>query len=94
MIKILFVGGNKRGISQLSGADIHVDYVQNGMIALSAAQTQEFDIRADDYEANRHYFLSQFFRQQYDDAMKSLPVPNSGVIINRIEVCDMQTALK
>ena len=50
------------------------------------AQTQEFDIRADDYEANRHYFLSQYFHDQYDDAMRSLPVPNSGVIINRIEV--------
>ena len=50
------------------------------------AQTQEFNIRADDYEANRHYFLSQFFRNQYDAAMKSLPVPNSGVVINRIEV--------
>ena len=44
MIKVLFVGGNKRGISQLSGADIHVDHVQNGMIALSAAQTQNFDV--------------------------------------------------
>ena len=44
MIKVLYVGGNKRGIPQLSGTDIHVDYVQNGMIALSAAQTQDFDI--------------------------------------------------
>ena len=44
MIKVLFVGGNKQGIPQLSGTDIHVDYVQNGMIALSAAQTQDFDI--------------------------------------------------
>lgn len=50
------------------------------------AQTQEFNIRADDYEANRHYFLSQYFRNQYDNAMESLPVPNSGVMINRIEV--------
>ena len=50
------------------------------------AQTQEFNIRADDYEANRHYFLSQYFRNQYDTAMQSLPVPNSGVVINRIEV--------
>ena len=43
MIKVLFVGGNKQGIPQLSGTDIHVDYVQNGMIALSAVQTQDFD---------------------------------------------------
>ena len=44
MIKVLLVGGNKQGIPQLSGTDIHIDYVQNGMIALSAAQTQDFDI--------------------------------------------------
>ena len=37
------------------------------------AQTQEFDIRADDYEANRHYFLSTYFRNRYDNAMQSLP---------------------
>ena len=55
------------------------------------AQTQEFDIRADDYEANRHYFLSQFFVDQYDEAMRSLPVPNSGALINRIEVYVVNT---
>ncbi len=55
------------------------------------AQTQEFDIRADDYEANRHYFLSQFFLNQYDAAMRSLPVPNSGVNITRIEVWVVNT---
>jgi cell surface protein SprA len=55
------------------------------------AQTQEFDIRADDYEANRHYFLSQYFRNQYDNAMRSLPVPSSGSEINRIEVWVVNT---
>lgn len=50
------------------------------------AQTQLFDIRADNYEANRHYFLSNWFRDQYDNAMRSLPVVNSGVFITRIEV--------
>ena len=43
MIKVLYVGGNKRSIPQLSGTDTNVDYVQNGMIALSAVQTQDFD---------------------------------------------------
>ncbi|MEC8400922.1 MAG: cell surface protein SprA, partial [Bacteroidota bacterium] len=55
------------------------------------AQTQEFDIRADDYEANRHYFLSQYFVDKYDEAMRSLPVPNSGAMINRIEVYVVNT---
>ena len=43
MIKILYVGGKKRDIPQLAGTQTNVDYVQNGMIALSAVQTQDFD---------------------------------------------------
>lgn len=50
------------------------------------AQTQNFDITADSYEANRHYFLSSWFREEYDKALASLPVVNSGVNITRIEV--------
>ncbi|MFN9800253.1 MAG: cell surface protein SprA, partial [Bacteroidota bacterium] len=50
------------------------------------AQTQNFDITADNYEQNRHYFLSGWFRDQYDRATASLPVVNSGVNITRIEV--------
>lgn len=50
------------------------------------AQTQEFQISVDNYEANRHYFLSGYFRDAYDNALKSLPNVNSGVQITRIEV--------
>ena len=50
------------------------------------AQVNEFEIFADDYEANRHFFLSQYFRDTYDDALKSLPAVSSGININRIEV--------
>ena len=50
------------------------------------AQTRDYDITTDNYEANKHYFLSHYFRGQYDDAMKSLPVVNSGSSISRIEV--------
>ena len=50
------------------------------------AQKQEFIIGVDNYEANRHYFLSGYFRAAYNNAMKSLPMVNSGVQITRIEV--------
>jgi len=50
------------------------------------AQLSNFEISADEYEANRHFFLSQFFRDIYDDALKNLPVISSGVNIERIEV--------
>jgi len=50
------------------------------------AQIQEFEIRADEYEANKHFFLSQHFRDQYDESLKTLPLVSSGVTIERIEV--------
>ncbi|MCB0786747.1 MAG: hypothetical protein KDC02_21370, partial [Flavobacteriales bacterium] len=50
------------------------------------AQTNTFDIKADDYEANKYYFLSYFFRDQYEDALRTLPTVNSEVQITRVEV--------
>jgi cell surface protein SprA len=50
------------------------------------AQTQEFEIGIDNYEFNRHFFLSGAWRARYDRAMQNLPVVNSGVQITRIEV--------
>jgi cell surface protein SprA len=55
------------------------------------AQTQTFDIKADAYEANKHYFLSHYFRDQYDVAMQSLPIVNSAINITRIEVWVVNT---
>jgi len=43
MINVLYVGGKKINIPQLSKVDVNLDYVQNGMIALSAVQTGSFD---------------------------------------------------
>ena len=45
-----------------------------------------FEIRADQYDENRHFFLSQFFRTNYEGSLKSLPQVTSGVNVTRIEV--------
>ncbi len=45
-----------------------------------------FEIRADQYDENRHFFLSQFFRSNYERSLKSLPVITSGVTVTRLEV--------
>ncbi|MEY3727840.1 MAG: cell surface protein SprA, partial [Bacteroidota bacterium] len=50
------------------------------------AQVQKFEITADNYEANRHYFLNLYHQQHYDTAMSTLPVVNSTTYITRIEV--------
>ena len=49
-------------------------------------QLTPFEIDAADYEENRHFFLAQYFRDRYDDAMKTLPNLTTGVKINRVEV--------
>ncbi len=47
---------------------------------------QDFELFALDYDADRHYFLSQYFRNNYDKALETFPLVNSRVQINRIEV--------
>jgi cell surface protein SprA len=50
------------------------------------AQTQRFELSADNYEANRHYFLNLYHHQNYDAAMSTLPIVNSTMYITRLEV--------
>lgn len=50
------------------------------------AQMTPFEISGDAYDENRHFFLSYFFRDQYEEAMKTVPYIASGVTINKIEV--------
>ena len=49
-------------------------------------QMTPFEINVADYEENQHFFLSQYFRDRYDDAMKTLPNLMTGVKINRVEI--------
>ena len=49
-------------------------------------QLTPFEIDAADYEENRHFFLSQYFRDKYDAAMQKLPNITTGITINRVEI--------
>lgn len=49
-------------------------------------QTQQFSVKADDYEENRHFLLAQYFRNNYNQALATFPVISSLVTINKIEV--------
>ena len=50
------------------------------------AQMTRFDIGSDNYDENRHFFLSHFFRDRYESALANVPYVSSGVQINKIEV--------
>ncbi|MEO7081594.1 MAG: cell surface protein SprA, partial [Flavobacteriales bacterium] len=50
------------------------------------AQTTNFEIKADQYEANKYYFLSYYFRDNYENALRTLPTVNSGIQVTKVEV--------
>ncbi|HEU4789969.1 MAG TPA: cell surface protein SprA, partial [Flavobacterium sp.] len=47
---------------------------------------QEFSLYALEYDNNRHFFLSQYFRNKYDATLKNYPLIDSRIQISRIEV--------
>ncbi len=49
-------------------------------------QLTPFEIDVADYEENRHFFMSKYFRSRYDQSMRSLPNMTTGVTINRVEI--------
>ena len=49
-------------------------------------QTTPFSVKADEYDANRHFFLAQYFYDNYDQFASKLPYVSSGINITRIEV--------
>lgn len=63
---------------------------QNGQTQViqvkGGAQVRNFEIKADEYDANRHFFLSHYFRESYNQSLRYLPVINSRINITKIEV--------
>lgn len=47
---------------------------------------EEFEKFAIDYDANRHFFLAHYFRDNYDKVLENYPFINSNVQITRVEV--------
>jgi cell surface protein SprA len=66
-------------LSQQKGKKSEVDVA-------GGAQINRYEIAGNAYEYNKHYFLSGYFRDNYDQALANLPFVNSQVLITRIEV--------
>ncbi len=45
-----------------------------------------FKLTTDAYDANKHFFLSQYFRDNYDKALANIPIISSNINITKIEV--------
>ena len=54
-------------------------------------QITNFEIESDQYEENRHFFISQYFYDNYDKSLAQLPTILSATSITKIEVWVTQT---
>lgn len=54
--------------------------------AEAGASITPFELRATDYDDNRHFFLSQYFRENYKTSLQNYPLISSPINITRIEV--------
>ncbi len=56
------------------------------IVAKGGATIEPFELRATDYDNDRHFFLGQFFRETYKGALAQYPLISSPVNITRVEV--------
>lgn len=47
---------------------------------------QQFQKKLSDYEENKHFLVAQHFRKNFNDAMSRLPIINTQINVQRIEV--------
>ena len=59
---------------------------KQSIVVEDGAQVQNFEIRADQYEADRHFFLSDFFRNNYERALSQMPNILSQATVEELEV--------
>jgi cell surface protein SprA len=72
-LKVTTVASNQRGKA-------------NRLKLKGGVTSREFLVPCNQYEANRHFFLAQEFRNSYERALKTLPQITSGLNITRVEV--------
>ncbi|MFV8352832.1 cell surface protein SprA [Flavobacterium sp. XS2P14] len=56
------------------------------LVAQGGGTIQDFDMFALDYDSDRHFFLSQYFRDRYDKSLVNYPFIDSRVQITRLEI--------
>ncbi len=50
------------------------------------SQFQEFEVKADEYDENRHFFLTHYNRNNFEESLKDLPTVNTLFDIKNIQV--------
>jgi cell surface protein SprA len=50
------------------------------------SSSQQFEVKADEYEENRHFLAAQYFRANYNKVMSTIPAVTAPIQILRMEV--------
>ena len=56
------------------------------IVAEGGSSIQPFELKATDYDNDRHFFLSHYFIDNYAKSLKNYPLVNSQINITRVEV--------
>lgn len=67
-------------------ASIERGQVESINVSGGGAVETPYEKEVVEYDQNRHYFLSHFFRSRYEDALQDLPIIRSTLRINRVQV--------
>jgi cell surface protein SprA len=76
----------KFGKTTITGVFSEQKSETNSIRAEGGGTLEDFELYALDYDEDRHFFLSQYFRNKYDEALKNYPYINSRARITRLEV--------
>ncbi len=76
----------KFGNTSISGVFSEQRSQSQNIISQGGGKLQDFSLFALDYEEDRHFFISQYFRDNYDSFLANYPYINSPIQITRIEV--------
>lgn len=56
------------------------------VVAQGGSIIEEFELKASDYDADRHFFLAQYFKDNFDNALINYPLVNSAAQITKVEL--------
>ena len=68
------------GIASQQRSRQETQTIQNG------ATIQEFEMRPDDYDENRHFFISHYHRSTFEEKLQNLPYITNNMRVTNIEV--------
>ena len=74
------------GATEITAVGAKQQSQTRSVAAQGGATIHEFELKASDYDKDRHFFLAQRFRNDYNNALVNFPLINSSVNITRVEI--------